>query len=111
MSELTQPSQWLSAAPRRFGSRGGLPYAAGVTEAASDRLLRTGVIVFAVGAVFSVVTLVPFLVGASPLPTWVYALSVLAPIGLAIVLYGLWRKARRHGRATRAAQRAARPSA
>jgi hypothetical protein len=75
-----------------------------VTAEPPDRLLRAGVVVFAVGVVFAVTTLVPLLVGTSPLPTGVYLLSALAPLGLAMVLYGLWRKARQHGRATRAAR-------
>ncbi|MFZ0324337.1 MAG: hypothetical protein WAN48_09430 [Actinomycetes bacterium] len=68
----------------------------------SDRLMLTGVVVFAVGALAAVVALVPLLVGADPLPTAVYLLSVLAPVGLGMVLWGIWQTARRSGQSDRA---------
>jgi hypothetical protein len=64
--------------------------------------MRAGAAVFAVGAVAAMTALVPFLVGTTALPTWVYALSVLAPVGLGMILWGLWRSARRSSRAARA---------
>jgi len=66
--------------------------------------MLVGVGVFAVGAVAAMVALVPLLVGAEPLPTWVYLGSVLAPVGLGIVFWGLWRTARRQGKRTRASR-------
>jgi hypothetical protein len=68
-------------------------------------MMLVGVGVFAVGALAAVTALVPLLVGADPLPTWVYLGSLLAPVGLAVVLLGLWRTARRHGRRTRTNRR------
>ncbi len=67
--------------------------------------MLVGVVVFAVGALAAVAALVPLLVGADPLPTWVYLGSVLAPLGLALILVGLWRTARRHGRQVRTNRR------
>ena len=70
----------------------------------SDRLILFGVAVFAVGALAALAALVPLFVGSQPLPTWVYLASVLAPVGLGLMFWGLWRTARRHGKRTRAAE-------
>lgn len=56
--------------------------------------MRVGVGLLGAGVVASVVTLVPFLTGGDPLPVTAYLLSLLAPVGLAVVLVALWRRAR-----------------
>lgn len=60
----------------------------------ADTAVRVGVIVFAVGAVATVATLIPFLIGADALPRAVYLLSVLMPVGLAFLIGGVVATAR-----------------
>ena len=69
-----------SAAPRRPG-RG-------------DRLVAVGAIVFTVGLLATLVTMVPFFIGSDPFPTAVYLVALLAPVGFALALAGLLRAAR-----------------
>lgn len=56
--------------------------------------MRVGVALVAVGVLGSVVTLVPFLTGSDPLPLPAYLMALLAPVGLAVILVSLWRRAR-----------------
>ena len=60
-----------------------------------ERLVTVGAVLFGAGALATVATLVPLLVGASPLPTAAYLLAVvLTPLGFALALAGLVRGAR-----------------
>ena len=61
-----------------------------------DRLVALGAIVFTVGLLATLVTLVPFFVGSDPFPTAVYLVALLAPVGFALALAGLLRAARSH---------------
>lgn len=73
---------WGWGSPRR-GHRG-------------DRLVAVGAVVFTVGLLATLVTMVPFFVGSEPFPTPVYLVSLLAPVGFALALAGLLRAARSH---------------
>jgi hypothetical protein len=73
------------------------------SEERGDVLVRVGAVVFGVGAVATLVTVVPLLIGAEPLPTPAYAVSMLMGVGFAIAAAGLLRavaherrQARRH---------------
>lgn len=54
-----------------------------------DRLVRVGGVVFAVGVLAILVTVVPLLLGTARLPVAFYYLSMLAPLGMGIALAGL----------------------
>lgn len=58
-----------------------------------DLLVRTGAIVFLVGAVGTVATVAPLLLHTRRLPTPAYFVSMLMGVGLAIALVGLLRAA------------------
>lgn len=63
--------------------------------AAGDRLVGLGVVVFAVGALAALATVVPLFLGATRLPTPVYLAAVICcPVGLGLALVGLLRTAR-----------------
>ena len=70
---------------------------------ATDVVLRVGVALVAIGCLAALVTLVPLFSGADPLPIGFYLLCLLAPLGLGLILVGLWRAARARGRWLRAA--------
>ncbi len=61
-----------------------------------DRLVAVGALVFTVGLLATLVTLVPFFVGSEPFPTAVYLVALLAPVGFALALTGLLCSARSH---------------
>ena len=58
-----------------------------------DRATVAGVVLLAIGAVAVVVTLVPLFTDNGALPLPFYLLSLLAPIGLGVILVSLWRRA------------------
>jgi hypothetical protein len=58
-----------------------------------DVLVRVGGVVFAVGAVATLVTVLPLLVGADPLPTVAYLVSMLMGVGFLLAAAGLIRSA------------------
>ncbi|SHL92396.1 hypothetical protein [Actinacidiphila paucisporea] len=60
---------------------------------AGDLLVRIGAIVFIVGAVGTLATVAPLLLGTSRLPTPAYFVSMLMGVGLALALLGLLRSA------------------
>jgi len=60
---------------------------------AGDLLVRIGAIVFLVGAVGTLATVAPLLLGTSRLPTPAYFVSMLMGVGLAVALCGLLRAA------------------
>lgn len=63
-------------------------------RAPGDRLVVIGGVVFGVGAIACIVTVIPLLVGADALPLAVYLLAILAPVGFGIALSGLLVSAR-----------------
>ncbi|ARQ70112.1 hypothetical protein [Streptomyces marincola] len=69
-----------------------------------DGLVRAGGVVFAVGAVATVVTVTPLFIGADPLPTAAYVVSMLMGVGFAVAAAGLLRSVAHQRRADRAAR-------
>jgi hypothetical protein len=69
-----------------------------------DRLIRAGTLIALVGAAAAVATIVPFLFGGDPLPTAVYLLAMLGPVGLGVAIWGVLTKARVRSRRTRSAE-------
>lgn len=65
----------------------------GQTLGPGDLLVRIGAVVFLVGAVGTLVTLAPLMLGTRPLPTPAYFVSMLMGAGLALALGGLLRAA------------------
>ncbi|TPQ16479.1 hypothetical protein [Streptomyces sporangiiformans] len=55
------------------------------------RLVRTGAIVFFVGAMATLVTVAPLLLGKSPFPTYMFGLSMLMGVGFLIAGAGVLR--------------------
>ncbi|MFJ8362374.1 hypothetical protein [Streptomyces sp. NPDC093984] len=51
------------------------------SAAAGDRLIRAGAIVFFLGAVSTLVTVAPLLLGTKPFPTYMYGLCMLMGVG------------------------------
>ncbi|MFF0477095.1 hypothetical protein [Streptomyces sp. NPDC004284] len=75
-------------------------------SAPGDGLVKAGVIVFAVGAVATLVTVAPLLLGTDPFPTVAYLVSMLMGVGFLIAAAGLLRSIaaqRRQARAGRTA--------
>ncbi|MEV1009160.1 hypothetical protein [Streptomyces sp. NPDC049881] len=70
-----------------------------------DGLVRVGGVVFLVGAVATLVTLVPLFVGADPLPSIAYAVSMLMGVGFLIAAAGLFLSISRQRTVAKAAQR------
>ena len=66
-----------------------------------DRLVTVGAVVFTVGLLATLVTMVPFFVGSEPFPTAVYLVALLAPVGFGLALTGLLRSMRSHRDAQR----------
>lgn len=63
------------------------------TLGAGDLLVRVGAIVFLVGAVGTMATVAPLLLGTHRLPTPAYFVSMLMAVGLALALGGVLRSA------------------
>lgn len=83
-------------APRASGADRGI-YPGSVSNASAgpgDRLVRVGALLFALGTVATLATVTPMLIGAHALPTAVYLLSALMPVGFAIAAAGLVRSIR-----------------
>ena len=59
------------------------------SAAAGDRLIRAGVIVFFVGAVATLVTVAPLLLGTKAFPTYMFGLSMLMAVGFLMAGAGL----------------------
>ena len=64
------------------------------SRSTADRVLRTGAALVGVGAVATIATLLPLVLDADPLPLVFYLLCFLAPLGLGLILVGLWLRAR-----------------
>ncbi|MGW2931451.1 hypothetical protein ACWDA7_06180 [Streptomyces sp. NPDC001156] len=74
------------------------------SAAASDRLIRAGAIVFFVGAVATLVTVAPFLLGTKPFPTYMFGLSMLMAVGFLMAGAGVFQsiaEGRRRARGAR----------
>ncbi|MEU5630783.1 hypothetical protein ACIA8I_27275 [Streptomyces rishiriensis] len=63
------------------------------SAAAGDRLIRAGAVVFFVGAVATLVTVAPLLLGTSPFPTFMFGLSMLMGVGFLVAAAGVLRSA------------------
>jgi hypothetical protein len=72
--------------------------------------MRVGVALVAIGCLATVATLVPLFTGDDPLPIAFYLLCLLAPVGLGLILVGLWRAARARGRSLRTASQVQSPT-
>ncbi|MEH0577764.1 MULTISPECIES: hypothetical protein [Streptomyces] len=59
------------------------------SAAPGDRLIRAGAIVFFVGAVATLVTVVPLFLGTTPFPTYMFGLSMLMGVGFLIAAAGV----------------------
>jgi hypothetical protein len=59
------------------------------SAAAGDRLIRAGAIVFFVGAVATLVTMAPLLLGTKPFPTFMFGLSMLMGVGFLLAGAGV----------------------
>ncbi|MFD4558908.1 hypothetical protein ACFWP5_32095 [Streptomyces sp. NPDC058469] len=71
---------------------------------AGDRLIRAGTIIFFIGAVATLVTVVPLLLHATPFPTYMYLLSMLMGVGFLLAAAGVLQSVaagRRQARAER----------
>ncbi|MEU1041704.1 hypothetical protein ACFYP4_26875 [Streptomyces sp. NPDC005551] len=69
-----------------------------------DWLIRAGAIVFFVGAVATLVTVAPLLLGTTPFPTYMFGLSMLMGVGFLMAGGGLFQSlaaGRRRARAAR----------
>ncbi|WP_035798748.1 hypothetical protein [Kitasatospora mediocidica] len=74
-----------------------------VNSDSGDGLIRTGAVVFCVGALATIVTFVPLFLHLTPLPTPAYWASMLMPLGFLLALVGLFRSARAQRRRADAA--------
>lgn len=72
------------------------------SDQAGDRLIRVGVVVFALGALAILADVVPFFLGHADQPLALNFGTYLAPVGLGLALGGLLRSARAEHRRARA---------
>ncbi|MCH0562015.1 MULTISPECIES: hypothetical protein [unclassified Streptomyces] len=61
------------------------------STAPGDRLIRAGAIVFFIGAVATLVTVAPLLLGTAPFPTYMFGLSMLMAVGFLLAGAGIMR--------------------
>jgi hypothetical protein len=69
-----------------------------------DRLIRAGVVVFFLGAVATLVTVAPLLLGTAPFPGYMFGLSMLMGVGFLLAAAGVLKSVaagRRQARAGR----------
>lgn len=69
-----------------------------------DALVRTGGIVFVVGAVATLATMAPLFFDIDPFPSYAWAVCMLMGVGFAISAAGVLRSAAAQRRAARASQ-------
>jgi hypothetical protein len=70
---------------------------------AGERLIRAGAIVFFLGAVATMITVAPLLLGTKALPSYMYGLCMLMGVGFLLAAAGVLRtvaEGRRRARAT-----------
>ncbi|MFF6887741.1 hypothetical protein ACFY9F_31660 [Streptomyces sp. NPDC012421] len=72
-----------------------------------DGLVKAGVVVFAVGALATLVTVAPLFLGTEPFPTIAYLVSMLMGVGFALAGAGVLRSVAAQRRQAREARRAA----
>ncbi len=72
--------------------------------APGDGLVRTGALVFIVGAVATLVTMAPLFLGTEPFPSLAYAVCMLMGVGFLIAAAGVLRSIAAQRRATRSAR-------
>ncbi|MCI0384137.1 hypothetical protein [Streptomyces sp. CNQ085] len=75
------------------------------TSRAGDLLVRTGAVVFVVGAVATLATITPLFLGSDPLPTAAYLISMLMGVGFAVAGAGVLRSIAVQRREARSAAR------
>ncbi|MER7946493.1 hypothetical protein ABTY59_03745 [Streptomyces sp. NPDC096079] len=75
-------------------------------SAPGDGLVKAGVIVFAVGAVATLVTVAPLFLGTDPFPTVAYLVSMLMGVGFLLAGAGLLRSVAAQRRQARSGQTA-----
>lgn len=63
-------------------------------ETSSPTILHLGIVLTLVGAVATLMTLLPLATGGEPFPVVFYLLAMLAPLGLGLILVGFWQRAR-----------------
>ena len=61
------------------------------SAAPGDRLIRAGAVLFFIGAVATLVTVAPFLLGTTPFPTYMFGLSMLMGVGFLVAGAGVFR--------------------
>ncbi|MFG3010252.1 hypothetical protein ACGFZB_07300 [Streptomyces cinerochromogenes] len=61
------------------------------SAAPGDRLIRAGAVVFFLGAVATLVTVAPLLLGTKPFPTYMFGLSMLMAVGFLLAGAGVLR--------------------
>ncbi|MFJ4722891.1 hypothetical protein [Streptomyces luteogriseus] len=74
------------------------------SAAPGDRLVRAGAVVFFIGALATLVTVAPLLLGTRPFPTYMFGLSMLMAVGFLMAGAGVLRSVaagRRQARAGR----------
>lgn len=69
-----------------------------------DALVRTGGIVFIVGAVATLVTMAPLFLHTDPFPSYAWAVCMLMGVGFAVSAAGVLRSAAAQRKAARASQ-------
>ncbi|MCL7368849.1 MULTISPECIES: hypothetical protein [Streptomyces] len=75
------------------------------SAAPGDGLIRAGAIIFFVGAVATLVTVAPLLLGTTPFPTFMFLLSMLMGVGFLVAGAGVLRSVAAGRRQARAASR------
>ncbi|MFJ2058501.1 hypothetical protein ACIOMM_21505 [Streptomyces sp. NPDC087908] len=60
-------------------------------SAPGDGLIKVGVVLFAIGAVATLVTVAPLFLGTDPFPTVAYTVSMLMGVGFAVAAAGVLR--------------------
>lgn len=97
MTTVRPPTRRIGNYPGRVSSE---------TPRAGDLLVRTGAVVFLVGAVATLATVAPLFLGADPLPSAAYFVCMLMGVGFLIAAAGVLRSIaaqRRQARADSAA--------
>ncbi|MFE6713193.1 hypothetical protein [Streptomyces sp. NPDC057695] len=67
------------------------PAAQANDSAPGDGLVKAGVVLFAIGAVATLVTVAPLFLGTDPFPTVAYTVSMLMGVGFAVAAAGVLR--------------------
>ncbi|MER5204855.1 hypothetical protein [Streptomyces sp. NPDC002825] len=75
-------------------------------SAPGDGLVKAGVILFAVGAVATLVTVAPLFLGTDPFPTVAYLVSMLMGVGFLVAAAGVLRSVAAQRRQARSGQAA-----